>query len=61
MNLYGRATAANPYHYGHIPEVIVNADGSGSIRKHYCLGRISHELVRVMPDLRTALGVNRST
>ncbi|MBE2241938.1 MAG: DUF839 domain-containing protein [Burkholderiaceae bacterium] len=55
LNLYGSATAANPYHYGHIPEVIVNADGSGSIRKHYCLGRISHELVRVMPDLRTAL------
>ncbi len=54
-NLYGSETAANPYHYGHLPEVTVNADGTGSIRKHYCLGRISHELVQVMPDNRTVL------
>ncbi len=53
MNLYGSATAANPYHYGHLPEVTVNADGTGSIKKHYCMGRISHELVQVMPDNRT--------
>jgi hypothetical protein len=45
---------ANPYHYGHLPEVTVNPDGTGSIKKHYCLGRISHELVQVMPDQRTA-------
>jgi len=49
------ASKANPYHYGHIPEVTVHADGSGSIKKHYCMGRISHELVEVMPDERTAL------
>ncbi len=54
-NLYGSETAANPYHYGHMPEVTVNADGTGSIKKHYCMGRISHELVQVMPDNRTAL------
>ncbi|MBK7613874.1 MAG: DUF839 domain-containing protein [Burkholderiales bacterium] len=54
-NLYGSETAANPYHYGHLPEVTVNADGTGSIKKHYCLGRISHELVQVMPDNRTVL------
>ncbi len=54
-NLYGNETAANPYHYGHLPEVTVNADGTGSIKKHYCLGRISHELVQVMPDQRTVL------
>ena len=54
-NLYGDATKANPYHYGHLPEVTVNADGTGSIKKHYCLGRISHELVQVMPDNRTVL------
>ncbi|MGC3962166.1 MAG: DUF839 domain-containing protein [Rhodocyclaceae bacterium] len=54
-NLYGDATKANPYHYGHMPEVTVNADGTGSIKKHYCMGRISHELVQVMPDERTAL------
>jgi secreted PhoX family phosphatase len=52
-NLYGSETAANPYHYGHMPEVTVNADGTGTIKKHYNLGRISHELVQVMPDNRT--------
>ncbi|WP_394780320.1 PhoX family protein, partial [Undibacterium sp.] len=45
----------NPYHYGHLPEVTVNPDGTGSIKKHYCMGRISHELIQVMPDNRTAL------
>ncbi|AVS99687.1 DUF839 domain-containing protein [Paracidovorax citrulli] len=54
-NLYGSETAANPYHYGHMPEVTVNPDGTASIRKHFCMGRISHELVQVMPDQRTAL------
>jgi hypothetical protein len=54
-NLFGSATKANPYHYGHLPEITVNPDGTGSIKKHYCMGRISHELVQVMPDERTAL------
>jgi secreted PhoX family phosphatase len=54
-NLYGDATKANPYHYGHMPEITVNPDGTGSAKKHYCMGRISHELVQVMPDERTAL------
>jgi len=54
-NLYGSETAANPYHYGHMPEVTVNADGTASIKKHYNLGRISHELVQIMPDNRTVL------
>lgn len=54
-NLYGDETKANPYHYGHLPEVTVNPDGTGTIKKHYCLGRISHELIQVMPDNRTAL------
>ena len=54
-NLYGDASKANPYHYGHLPEVTVNPDGTGSIKKHYCMGRISHELIQVMPDNRTAL------
>jgi uncharacterized protein len=60
-NLYGSETTANPYHYGHLPEVTVNADGTGSIKKHYCMGRISHELVQVMPDNRTALMGNDAT
>ena len=55
QNLFGDATKANPYHYGHLPEVTVNPDGTGTIKKHYCLGRISHELIQVMPDNRTAL------
>ena len=54
-SLYGDATRANPYHYGHMPEITVNPDGTGSCKKHYCMGRISHELVQVMPDERTAL------
>ena len=55
QNLYGDPSAANPYHYGHLPEVTVHPNGTGSIRKHYCMGRISHELVEVMPDERTVL------
>ena len=55
QNLFGDSTVANPYNYGHLPEVTVNHDGTGSIKKHYCLGRISHELVQVMPDERTVL------
>jgi secreted PhoX family phosphatase len=54
-NLYGDETTANPYNYGHLPEVTVNPDGTASIKKHYCLGRISHELVQVMPDNRTVI------
>ena len=54
-NLYGDETSANPYNYGHLPEVTINADGTGTLKKHYCLGRISHELVEVMPDRRTVL------
>ncbi|MGF6416502.1 PhoX family protein [Paraburkholderia sp. MM5482-R1] len=55
-NLYGNTNIAfNPYLYGHLPEITVKADGTGSVRKHYCLGRISHELVQVMPDNRTVL------
>lgn len=56
LNLYGTSTIKfNPYLYGHLPEVTVNPDGTGSIKKHYCVGRISHELVQVMPDNRTVL------
>jgi hypothetical protein len=53
--LFGDELIANPYHYGHLPEVTVHPDGTGSITKHYCMGRISHELVEVMPDRRTVL------
>ncbi len=53
-SLFGDAAKANPYHYGHLPEITVAADGTGTVKKHYCLGRISHEVVQVMPDQRTA-------
>lgn len=54
-NVYGDETSAKPYNYGHLPEITVNKDGTGTAKKHYCLGRISHELIQVMPDNRTAL------
>jgi len=54
-NLYGDETKANPYNYGHLPEITVNADGTASIKKHYCMGRISHELVQVLGDNRTVI------
>jgi len=54
-NVFGDENKANPYHYGHMPEIIVHADGTGSVKKHYNMGRISHELVQVMPDNRTVL------
>jgi uncharacterized protein len=55
QSLFGDETTANPYDYGHLPEVFVRSDGTGTIKKHYCLGRISHEVVQVMPDERTVL------
>lgn len=55
LNTFGSETAANPYHYGHVPEVTVKPDGTATIRKHYNMGRISRELVQVMPDNRTVL------
>ncbi|MEG1157032.1 MAG: DUF839 domain-containing protein, partial [Acinetobacter sp.] len=54
-SFFGDETVAKPYNYGHLPEVIINKDGSGSIVKHFCMGRISHELVHVMPDNRTVI------
>lgn len=59
--LYGNENTANPYNYGHLPEIIVNADGTGKCIKHYCLGRLSHELIQVMPDQRTCLMGNDAT
>lgn len=54
-NLFGGATLANPYHYGHVPEVTVKPDGTATIKKHYCLGRLSREKVQVMPDNKTVI------
>ncbi|MBU2412850.1 MAG: DUF839 domain-containing protein, partial [Gammaproteobacteria bacterium] len=38
-NLFGDENKGKPYNYGHLPEVTVNKDGTGSIKKHYCMGR----------------------
>lgn len=51
---YGDVAKANPYNYGFIPEVTVNADGSSEIVKHYSVGRKSNELMKVMADKKTA-------
>ncbi|OBY74434.1 PhoX family protein [Acinetobacter gyllenbergii] len=54
-NLYGNENTANAYNYGHLPEIILDGKGRGTAVKHYCLGRISHELIQVMPDNRTVI------
>ncbi|APZ41881.1 PhoX family protein [Acidihalobacter ferrooxydans] len=54
-NTFGAPNVAKPYHYGHVPEVTVNPDGTGSIKKYYCMGRISREKVKILPDNRTVL------
>jgi hypothetical protein len=48
-------TTGKPYHYGHVPEVTVNPDGTGTIKKHYAMGRFARELAEVMPDNKTVL------
>lgn len=52
---FGSPTTAKPYWYGHVPEVTVKGDGTATIKKHYNMGRISRELVQVMPDNKTVL------
>jgi len=51
---FGDSTAANPYHYGLVPEVKVRHNGTASVEKHYALGRFARELADVQPDERTA-------
>ncbi len=54
MNTYFNSDlVAKPYHYGQLPEVSVGRDGSTKAVKHYALGRLSREMIRVMPDRRT--------
>ena len=56
----GSITIPSPYRYGYIPEVTVLPNGTGTITKHYCMGRFSHEAAVVMPDRRTVLFGNDS-
>ncbi|MDR7239595.1 Ig-like domain-containing protein [Neobacillus drentensis] len=51
---FGDKSKANPYFYGYIPEIQVKKSGKVKVEKHYNLGRFSHELMKMMPDNRTA-------
>ena len=51
---WGDKAKANPYFYGFIPEIKVTKDGEANVTKHYSIGRFSHELMKMMPDKRTA-------
>jgi LPXTG-motif cell wall-anchored protein len=51
---FGDESKANPYYYGFIPEVTINADSTHKVVKHYSTGRKSNELMKFMPDKRTA-------
>ena len=51
---FGDPAAANPYHYGLVPEVKVRHNGTASVEKHYALGRFARELADIQPDERTA-------
>ncbi len=45
---------ANPYRYGYMIEINYAATESGEMPvKRYATGRLSHEIVAVMPDMRT--------
>jgi len=53
---FGDAATANPYHYGLVPEVKVNRDGSAKVVKHYATGRFAREMQEMAADKRTAIG-----
>lgn len=50
---FGDTTTANVYNYGFIHETTVTSAGATTVKKHYSMGRFSHELARVMPDNKT--------
>lgn len=45
---------ANPYDYGHPVEIAISHDGKTTVHKRLTMGRLSFELVEMMPDQRTA-------
>ncbi|EKN64770.1 hypothetical protein BABA_22818 [Neobacillus bataviensis LMG 21833] len=51
---FGDKSVASPYFYGYVPEIEVKNNGKVKVEKHYSLGRFSHELMKMMPDNRTA-------
>ncbi|MEH7121959.1 alkaline phosphatase PhoX [Bacillus sp. JJ1773] len=53
-NYYQDPTAiGNPYLYGYVPEVSIDNKGKTTAVKHYSMGRLSIENVKVAPDNRT--------
>ncbi|MDF9762123.1 hypothetical protein OKW24_003896 [Peribacillus simplex] len=53
-NYYNDKTViGNPYLYGHTPEVTVHPGGKSTAVKHFSMGRLSSENVKVAPDNRT--------
>ncbi|MDD3597960.1 alkaline phosphatase PhoX [Sulfuricurvum sp.] len=50
---FGDTTTANVYNYGYIHETTVDSSGNTAVKKHYSMGRFSHELAAVMPDNKT--------
>lgn len=53
---FGDELAANPYHYGLVPEVTVHRHGGASVVKHYAPGRFAREMQEMASDNRTAIG-----
>jgi len=52
---FGDPDQANPYHYGLVPEVSLDATGKPQVVKHYAPGRLSREMLELAPDQRTAI------
>ena len=50
---FSNAATANPYHYGLVPEVTVDASGKASVVKHYAPGRFAREMQIGASDNRT--------
>ncbi len=44
---------SSPYYYGWTPEVTIALNDAAVYKKHYAMGRMSHELSYVMPDQKT--------
>jgi secreted PhoX family phosphatase len=52
---FGDPAAANPYHYGLVPEVTVTKNGTAKVVKHYAPGRFAREMQQFASDDRTAI------
>ncbi len=50
---FGNVATANPYHYGLVPEVTVDASGKATVVKHYAPGRFAREMQIGASDSRT--------